>query len=393
MHVALVNNLYVPHFIGGAELSVQLLAETLVDDVERVSIITLGKKQESRILKGVHIHPILLANLYWPFGQEAAPIKKAGLHLIDIHNFIMERRFANKLDEIRPDIVHTNNLAGFSVSAWKACVKRGVPVVHTLRDFHLLCYRSNMFRGGESCGRQCLDCAALGTYRKWSSRQVDFVVGISKSILNEHLSRGFFKGCSNTVVYNGVEKSAISRSPDTDIIRFGFVGRLTPQKGIEWLITAFCDPEIMAKSSLEIIGEGIPNYVSHLKSIVPKGAAITFRGHLPAAEVMSDINILVTPSMWREPFGRAVAEAQAAGIPVIGNDIGGVGEIIVDGETGFLIKRDIPTSLIEAMLKFIRNSSLTKEMLPACISNAERFRVDVMASKYLEVYNEVINSN
>jgi glycosyltransferase involved in cell wall biosynthesis len=208
-------------------------------------------------------------------------------------------------------------------------------------------------------------------------------VGISKSILNEHLSRGFFKGCSNTVVYNGVEKSAISRSPDTDIIRFGFVGRLTPQKGIEWLITAFCDPEIMAKSSLEIIGE----------SIVPKGAAITFRGHLPAAEVMSDINILVTPSMWREPFGRAVAEAQAAGIPVIGNDIGGVGEIIVDGETGFLIKRDIPTSLIEAMLKFIRNSSLTKEMLPACISNAERFRVDVMASKYLEVYNEVINSN
>ena len=61
--------------------------------------------------------------------------------------------------------------------------------------------------------------------------------------------------------------------------------------------------------------------------------------------LLAESQVAVVPSRWDEGFGYAVIEAMAAGIPVIASAAGGIPEIVVDGETGFLVPRGSPTEI------------------------------------------------
>jgi glycosyltransferase involved in cell wall biosynthesis len=104
--------------------------------------------------------------------------------------------------------------------------------------------------------------------------------------------------------------------------------------------------------------------------------SVVFRGHVPHREVARELAsavIAVGPSR-REGQGIAFVEAQAAGTPVIGTNVGGIPEVILDGATGLLVPPENPEALAQAILKFLREPQYAKQLA----ENAKRtvFRYD-----------------
>jgi len=76
-------------------------------------------------------------------------------------NFAIERRFGEVLDRFRPNVVHTHSMVDISTRVWHAARARGIPIVHTLRDFDLLCAASSMYRETGPCAGRHLKCRVL----------------------------------------------------------------------------------------------------------------------------------------------------------------------------------------------------------------------------------------
>ncbi|WP_211129835.1 glycosyltransferase, partial [Serratia surfactantfaciens] len=94
MNILMVNTLYAPYAVGGAEVSVQLLAEELVKSGHKVRVLTLHneKKRKKELLNGVDIVYLPLANIYWPFQKKRGRISKLIWHLLDLYNPVMARK-------------------------------------------------------------------------------------------------------------------------------------------------------------------------------------------------------------------------------------------------------------------------------------------------------------
>jgi glycosyltransferase involved in cell wall biosynthesis len=103
------------------------------------------------------------------------------------------------------------------------------------------------------------------------------------------------------------------------------------------------------------------------------------------------IDMLIVPSLLNESLGRVVLEAYSCGIPVIGSNRGGIPEIVVEGETGFLFDPDIPDSLTELLRFACSNPHRIHAMKPACLEMAKRFAPEVIANHYLGVYEQVLS--
>src|SRR5689334_15592259 len=109
MKVAFVSTLYHPHAIGGAEVTVRLVAEGLVRAGHQATVISLspdGRSWEGEVA-GVRTLYLGLANLFWPFDPKPrGTVAKLAWHLIDGYNPVMGRRVGRLLAAERPDVVH-----------------------------------------------------------------------------------------------------------------------------------------------------------------------------------------------------------------------------------------------------------------------------------------------
>ena len=118
MHVLLINTLYPPDSVGGAERSVSLIARALVRLGVRVSVLCLTRGEAATAQEdGITVMRRPLRNLYWAFGTPRTALKYVW-HAVDTYNPLMTPAVTRAIDEAAPDIVHTHNLSGFSVSAW-----------------------------------------------------------------------------------------------------------------------------------------------------------------------------------------------------------------------------------------------------------------------------------
>ena len=109
---------------------------------EKDCVVSLSSQAGVRVgqVNGVKVYYVHLKNIYWPFGHPEVPvIAKPLWHAIDAYNPFMASVIGDILDAEAIDVVHTHNLTGFSVSAWRQVKQRGLPLVHTLRDYSLLC--------------------------------------------------------------------------------------------------------------------------------------------------------------------------------------------------------------------------------------------------------------
>jgi glycosyltransferase involved in cell wall biosynthesis len=214
------------------------------------------------------------------------------------------------------------------------------------------------------------------------------VVGISDYILTKHINNGLFVATQHAVVHNAFMNAQVFRtSSRLEPLRFGYIGRLDPTKGIELLLRTFADlPD--ADVVLVVAGTGKPMYVEMLKKKYG-GARCLFLGYVALEEFYATVDITVVPSLWHEPLGRVVFESYAFGSPVIGSNRGGIPEIIEDGVTGFLFDPDNSTSLIATLRKFVDDRGLVSVMRENCLERATQFLPEQLRDDYLHIYGVV----
>lgn len=394
MKVLYISSLYAPNVIGGAERVVQSLAEGAVEAGHRAVVVSLGEQKGVRLscINGVKVYYIGIKNLYWPFREGRTPaILKPYWHALDTYNPLMSSEVGSILDAERPDLVHTHTLSGFSALAWRPVKQRGLPLVHTLHDYYLMCPKASMFRDGRNCQKRCLPCLPYSLPRMHYSNLVDVVTGVSNFILGRHLDHGFFSEVAEKrVIYNGfeIEAEVVQVRERSSPVRFGYLGRLDPTKGLEELLISV-EALPVGGWTLSIGGKGPARHVEQLRARY--GSTFTrFLGYVSAESFFEEIDALVVPSVWHEPSPRVISEAYAYGVPIIGSRRGGIPELIEEGSTGFLFDPNLRGDLARQMRKFIDDPALTNEMRSACLKKAERLLPENITAQYLEVYTQAV---
>jgi glycosyltransferase involved in cell wall biosynthesis len=259
------------------------------------------------------------------------------------------RRVQGLAEQVRPDVAHVHNTwyAQSPAVLW-ALRRSGVPTVMTLHNYRLVCANGQLFRDGAPCedcvgaspwhgvqhacyrDSMALSVPAAGTIalhdrlRTWS-RTVDRFVVLSE-FAAERLVRGGLPADKIELKPNFVADPGPRAAPAAASATVLYVGRLSPEKGVELLVEAWRE---LGDGPLElvVVGDG------PLRERLARRPAARLRlaGRLPAEEVrrqMLAARALVLPSVWYEGQPMAVLEALAAGLPVLGSAIGGVPELL-----------------------------------------------------------------
>lgn len=396
MKVLIIHWLYEPHFLGGGERVVQMLAEGLVVAGHEVVVVTTAPGWRRRIahVKGVKVYYIGLRNVYWYLSAGAKlRVLKPLWHILDLNNLAMAREVAKVVDVERPDIVHSHGLEGFSTAVWQAARSRGLPRVHSMHSYYLLCPRASMFYRGENCTTLCGQCRMFTAVRRRMAEKLDAAVGCSRFIMNRHLEFSFFQQVPlREVVYYGYAPLASppARRRHSGKLRVGFLGRLDPTKGVELLISAAASL-LKGECELRIAGKGREPYEQELKERAAS-LDVRFMGFVNTEAFLAEVDVLVVPSLWNDPCPLVIIEAFAQGVPVIGSNRGGIPERIDEGKTGFVFSPERPETLTAALERLISDRDLLAHMHAETLLRARDLSPQRMVDDYLEVYGKVLGN-
>jgi glycosyltransferase involved in cell wall biosynthesis len=121
-------------------------------------------------------------------------------------------------------------------------------------------------------------------------------------------------------------------------------------------------------------------------------SSVRFLGQqLAFVEVLRAADAFLLPSE-TESFGLAALEALACGVPVVASRVGGLGEVIKDGESGFLVEKGDVTKMAEAVLRIVSDRALHARMAEAAREDAvARFRPEPILRRWEEVYAATIS--
>lgn len=346
--------------------------------------------------------------------EEYGTFKKLKTGLETVWSYREYKRFKNYLIKQKPDIVHVHNFFPLlSPSIYYACNKLNIPVVQTLHNYRLMCPAATFLKEDRIC-EKCLDASLFnsvkyGCYRgskvqtvpvvsmisinkmlgTWKSK-VDRYIALTEFAKSKFVSSGLpeekitVKG--NFLQKNHSEVSEVIESSDNII----FVGRLSPEKGVQDLLEAWDLVSERKNSKLLIIGEGPEK--SYLEKVYNSEHTV-FLGKKNSDEViryMKGAKYLIVPSIWYEGFPMTIVEAYSVGTPVISSKIGSLREVVIDEETGFHFNyRDIDN--LREVLEKALDYELHKQMKENVLSNyKEKYSEEINFEKMMFIYNEVI---
>lgn len=201
------------------------------------------------------------------------------------------------------------------------------------------------------------------------------------------------------VVYNGIPdvgaggtsinwREKQGWSPDTPVV--GAVGRLEAVKGFDVLLQSFA--KVHTRGRLVIVGDGSQREELERQSeALGVADRVYFAGYIPDAErAPGGFDVMVVPSR-QEALPLACLEAMAAGTPIVASDVGGLPEVIVDGETGLIVPPDDVGALTAAIKSLLEDGPRAREMGRQGRHRFLRnFHVDVMAERTWALYEEVL---
>jgi glycosyltransferase involved in cell wall biosynthesis len=268
------------------------------------------------------------------------------------------RNMRQRIRGFKPDLVHIHNFfPRMSPSIHIACRRAGVPVVQTLHNFRLLCPAATFQSPDgvlcETCTRGIVPWPAMvrGCYRggRLASLAVANMLAIHRVLgtWNRNVSRfiALSEFARSKFVAGGIAEDQIAvkpnyveHDPGMGSARGGFalfVGRLTEDKGVGTLLRAW--QSLQSGPKLKIIGNGpLASQVARAAAAFP---AIQWLGACSREQVkqaMAEAAVLILPSTWYEAFPLVIAEAFAAGLPIIASRLGTMQEVIAEGKTGRL---------------------------------------------------------
>ena len=272
----------------------------------------------------------------------------------------------------RIDLIHSHNTFPIiSPALYYAAEAEGVPVVQTLHNYRLLCPVATFFRNGKVCE----DCLGLtvpypavvhGCYR--GSRAASATVA---AMLASHRMAGTWSGKVDTYIAvtnfardkfieGGLPAGKLTVKPNFLLNDPGpgdgsggyclFVGRLSQEKGLDTLLTAW--QELGSRITLKIAGDGPQRETVERRARTLNG--VEYLGqceHSLAMDLLKRAALLIFPSEWYEGLPMTVIEAMACGTPVVASEIGSMKELIAEGLNGVLF----PAGSAEGLIKRIED--------------------------------------
>lgn len=396
MKIAFVIAEYYPDGAGSGR-SVRLLAEGASQKEHEVIVICLTPEKQSRseVLNGVKIYYLPMRNIYWFTNKSSNSILRLIWHIIDSYNIFAMHDLGKILDQEKPDVVNTSVIAGFSAGVFSAVKSRGIPLVHTLRDYYLMCPKSSMYRNGCNCEKICRACKPFALIRNHLSKRIDLYLANSDYVLRRHKRHGFI-GFDRPakVQFNMNENEQIASSKSINInkntVRIGFIGRGDQVKGLSDLIGAICQVE-SENWQLLIAGSIGQSYSDTLTAKYPDDR-IKCLGFTAPDQFYKQIDILVCPSLYEEPLARVIYEAYQYALPVIASKTGGTPEIVAHEKTGLLYDaRDIE-ALSSHIDRLINDPDLYEKLSKGAAEKAKNFIPSKIIDEFLGHLEEVVNA-
>lgn len=301
------------------------------------------------------------------------------------------------LKRLRPDIVHTRNLAGLEGALPAALA--GVPVrIHGEhgRDMGDL--------DGSNLRRQRL--------RRLFKPFVHQYIALSKDLERYLRDQIQVSPAKVTQVYNGVDTELFYPARDTreplpnpdfappGAFVIGTVGRMQAVKDQLTLARAFVlllrmVPQVERRLRLVMVGDGpLREQVAGILGQAGAGKLAWLAGERDdVPQLMRGLDLFVLPSL-AEGVSNTLLEAMASGLPVVATAVGGNPELVDDGRTGRLVPAADPQALALAIREYVVNPEMAKRQGSAARRITEqRFGLDVMVKKYIDLYDRVLAGN
>lgn len=174
------------------------------------------------------------------------------------------------------------------------------------------------------------------------------------------------------------------------------IGRHVKDKGMDVAVEAFARVvKDHPAARLRLVGEGIETKtLEEQAASLNLGDAVQFVGPVMPENVLAEFDratAVLVPSRWEEPFGLVALEAMQTGRPVIASRVGGLKEIVQDGETGLLVQKEDAAALAEAMSAIITDPHRAREMGDAGRRRAiKNFNHTRMVDEFEALYRNAI---
>ncbi|MBN7773582.1 glycosyltransferase family 4 protein [Clostridium aminobutyricum] len=241
-------------------------------------------------------------------------------------------KISSILSNFQPDIIHIMTEFNMGMAGMNYGKRHGIPTISN--------YTTNFSQYSDYYGVHFLK-QPIWNYMKWFHTQNDITLCPSMAAQKLLKSQGIY----NTKIFSrGIDFKSFHpmyRSNQlreqlgiSDKITFLYVGRVSYEKDLDILSKSYQEIRQKYKDRVAMIITGEGPYLEKCKQIFPNDTIFTgFRKGKDLSEIYASCDIFVCPSS-TETFGNVVLEAMASGLPVIGADAGGVGEIIQQGVTG-----------------------------------------------------------
>jgi len=405
MRVLICNKFYRPY--GGPETQVLECSKLLEADGHEVVPFSMAHpenwptKWSGYFVSQVEYH----AHAGWVSRlREAAKI---------VYSVEARRKIEELLQESRPDIVHAHNVYHqLSPSIFGPIRKRGIPVVMSLHDYKLACPNMLFYTQGEVCERcrggrfynaithRCVfdsvaasAVCALEMYvhrlLKIYRRSVDIFISPSKFLIDQMKRCG---AAGKRMVHIPALADVDSYNPTYESDGYiMYFGKLTPEKGVRTLVRA-----VSQVKSARLIAAGTGSQKPELEALAEEIAPgrVEFPGFLTGEKLRRTVErcaFHVIPSEWYENCPATILESYSAGKPVIGSRIGGIPELVEEGNDGLLFEPGNHEDLAKKISVLLANPGATAEMGRSGRVKMERqYSRTAHYEKLLAVYGELL---
>lgn len=390
MRVGLFTREYPPEVYGGAGVHVEYLAAELRRRVE-LTVHCWGKPRQE---------PGVVAHQPWEALVEPKP-EAGALQAISIDLSMVA---ACKGVELVHSHTWYVNLAGhFSRLTW------GIPHVVTTHSLEpLRPWKVEQLGGGYALSSFCERTGLMGA---------DAVIAVSEGMRQDIIaSYPEIDPARLRVIHNGIDPSVYrpERSAET-VRRYGvdpdvpyaiFVGRITRQKGLSHLLQAALQIDSRYQLVVCAGAADTPELAAEVEALASRvrgerGNLLWIEGILPREDVvrlLTGAAVFVCPSVY-EPFGLVNLEAMACETAVVASRVGGIPEIVVDGETGFLVAYDeadpngFAAGLADRIQRLLADPDLAERMGKAGRRRVlEHFSWSAIADRTVELYDSLLSS-
>lgn len=362
MKIGFLAGVFPPQIRGGAENYVVETATELQRRGHDVFVITTrpfdgpGSLTPAReTFEGLDVYRFFPLNIAHKSTYSRQPLPIQGVwKLLDVPNPHAVRVVSKIVEREQPDVVHSNNLEGVSTLAVRAIQRSSARHVHTLHDYSLLSPNSTLrvegldhLDGNHSVGNHPLVCAGFARLQRALFGRADAVMGPSQHVVDAHREYGFFERTRAERLQLGVRSVVDAPAPPPEDPSVLYVGRMTPIKGVDTVLdVALRMPEV----TFHFCGTG--EYEDVVAKRAERADNVVYHGYVSEAdlfELRQRSTVGVVPSVWPENSPLTIYESFAAGLPVVGSDVGGIPELVTPGETGALYEPGEPGDLAAAI--------------------------------------------